>query len=117
MLLLKNPQFLSNCYETWSKCPSNGYIQMAKYQLDWVEIVDFSLIASYFSGWMFFWIWSQCVASYLVNYIAINFFTKYFSSAVHSDLCGKSALKRDHAKNKNFREINFLVTSLVKPLI
>ena len=34
---------------------------MAKYQLDWVKIVDFSLIASYLSGWTFFWIWSQCI--------------------------------------------------------
>ena len=72
MLLLKNPQFLSNCYETLSKCPSNGQIQMAKYQLDWVKIVDFSLIASYFSGWTFFWIWSQCgIRIYVVRNVAI----------------------------------------------
>ena len=41
---------------------------MAKYKLDWVKIVHFSLIASYFSGWTFFWIWSQCeMGNYKTN--------------------------------------------------
>ena len=47
MLLLKNPQFLPNHYETLSKCGPHEYLILTKFPNDWVKIVDF-LIKAYF---------------------------------------------------------------------
>ena len=41
---MKNPQFSSNHYETWSKLQSHGREILPKSELDWPKIVDFSLI-------------------------------------------------------------------------
>ena len=41
MLLLKNPQFLTNHYETLSKCGTQGYLILTKFHNDWAKIVDF----------------------------------------------------------------------------
>ena len=48
MLLLKNPQFLSNHYENLSKCGINEYLSLTKIRNDWVKIVDFLIIAYFF---------------------------------------------------------------------
>ena len=45
MLLLKNPQFLPNHYETWSKLDTQELLILAKFHNDWLKIVDFLLIA------------------------------------------------------------------------
>ena len=37
----KNPQFLSNLYETWWKYSSCECFKFLQYQLDWIKIVDF----------------------------------------------------------------------------
>ena len=41
MVLLKNPQFLPNYYETWSKCPTIELVILTKFDNNWVKIVDF----------------------------------------------------------------------------
>ena len=46
MLLLKNPQFLHNHYETLSKWGPNEDFIFTKFRYDWVKIVDF-LIKAY----------------------------------------------------------------------
>ena len=52
MLLIKNPQFLPNFYGTLSKWRSDELIILAKCNQNWVQIVDFLLIA-------YFWAWCQ----------------------------------------------------------
>ena len=47
MLLLKNPQFLPDHYETLSKLGTHEYLIVSKFRNDWVKIVDF-LIKAYF---------------------------------------------------------------------
>ena len=47
ILLLKNPQFLPNSFETWSKGPLYQSVKLSKSQKNWVKIVDF-LIRAYF---------------------------------------------------------------------
>ena len=37
--IIKNPQFLPNGYETWSK------LNLPECQFDWIKIVDFLLVA------------------------------------------------------------------------
>ena len=37
----KNPQLLSNLYETWWKYSSSECFKFLQYQLDWIKIVDF----------------------------------------------------------------------------
>ena len=44
MLLIKNPQFLPNYYETLSKLPTIELIILTKFYNDWVKTVDFLLI-------------------------------------------------------------------------
>ena len=46
MLLLKNPQFLPNDYETRSKFSSHEYLILTEFHNHWVKIVDF-LIKAY----------------------------------------------------------------------
>ena len=41
---MKNPQFSSNQYETWSKWSSHGWAKLPKFELDRPKIADFSLI-------------------------------------------------------------------------
>ena len=41
MLLLKNPQFLPNHFETLSKYATQELLILAKFHDDWVKIVDF----------------------------------------------------------------------------
>ena len=48
MRLLKNPQFLSNLYETWSKWPPGKVSILTKSHTNWAKIVDF-LIKAHFS--------------------------------------------------------------------
>ena len=47
MLLLENPQFLPNHYETLSQNRTHEFPIVAKFRNDWVKIVDF-LIKAYF---------------------------------------------------------------------
>ena len=48
MLLLKNPQFLPNLYETWSKWLPGKVSILTKSHTNWAKIVDF-LIKAHFS--------------------------------------------------------------------
>ena len=59
MLLLKNPQFLPNHYETLSKLGTHGYPILAKFRYDWVKIVDFSIKAYFWES--LHWPYSQCM--------------------------------------------------------
>ena len=45
---------LSNLYETWWKYSSQEYFMLLEYQLDWIKIVDFSLIAKFMPCVLFF---------------------------------------------------------------
>ena len=45
MLLLKNPQFYPNHYETLSKWGPNEDFIFTKFRYDWVKIVDFLMKA------------------------------------------------------------------------
>ena len=48
MILLKNPQFLRNRYETWSKCGTTHELRIfIKFCNDCIKIVDF-LVKVYF---------------------------------------------------------------------
>ena len=47
---MKNPQLLSNRYEPWGKYTSLEWFMMLEYQLDWIKIVDFSLIAKFLAS-------------------------------------------------------------------
>ena len=47
MLLLQNPQFLPNHYETLSKQGTHEYLVLTKFHNDWFKIVDF-VIKAYF---------------------------------------------------------------------
>ena len=47
MLLIKNPQFLSNHYKTWSKSGINENLILTKFRNYWVKIVDFLSIAHF----------------------------------------------------------------------
>ena len=51
LLLIKNPQFLPNIFETWSKGLPHELVILNKSQRNWVKIVDF-LIRAYF--------WATC---------------------------------------------------------
>ena len=53
MLLIKNPQFLPNFYDTLSKCPTHELVILAKCHKNWVKIVDFFLIAYFWAGGQF----------------------------------------------------------------
>ena len=46
MILLKNPQFLPNDYETRSKLSTHEYLILTEFHNHWVKIVDF-LIKAY----------------------------------------------------------------------
>ena len=46
--LIKNPQFLPNLYETWSKWPPGKVSILTKSLTNWAKIVDF-LIKAHFS--------------------------------------------------------------------
>ena len=45
-IVSKNPQFLSNDYETWSILTTNEYLILIEFHNRWVKIVDF-LIKAY----------------------------------------------------------------------
>ena len=47
-LLIENPQFLPNFYETWSKWPPRELSILTKCHKNWAKIVDF-LLKAYFS--------------------------------------------------------------------
>ena len=46
----KNPQFLSNHYETWWKYSSHECFKFLQYQLDSIKIVDFLVIAKFMAS-------------------------------------------------------------------
>ena len=45
LLLVKNPQYLSNFTQTFRDWPNHGAVSYWKFELNWIRIVDFSLIA------------------------------------------------------------------------
>ena len=61
MLLMKNPQFLPNQADILPSEFIHWTDILTKFHNNWTKIVDFLVIAFYFPGWTFFWIWSQCV--------------------------------------------------------
>ena len=60
MLLMKNPQFLPNQADILPSEFIHWTDILTKFHNNWTKIVDFLVIAFYFPGWTFFWIWSQC---------------------------------------------------------
>ena len=50
MLLLKNPQFLPDHYETLSKLGTHEYLIVSKFRDDWVKIVDFLIKGHFWSS-------------------------------------------------------------------
>ena len=61
MLLTKNLQFLPNQADILPFELVHWTDILTKFHSNWTKIVDFSVIATYFAWWTFFWIWSQCV--------------------------------------------------------
>ena len=55
MLLIKNPQFSPNFYDTLSKYPTHELVILAKCHKNWVKIVDFLLIAYFWACGQFRW--------------------------------------------------------------
>ena len=53
MLLLKNPQFLPNDYETRSKLSTHEYLILTKFYNHWVKIVDSLLLANFWASLYF----------------------------------------------------------------
>ena len=51
---MKNLQFLSNFYETWSKWQSHQVVRLPKYQVDTTKIVDFSLLKTFWASLIFY---------------------------------------------------------------
>ena len=79
MLLLKNPQFLRNHNETWSKCGTHGLFIFTKFCNDCIKIVDF-LIKAYFWGFLKFgapycniYIFSSKIIVYQENFYHLMF--------------------------------------------
>ena len=79
MLLLKNPQFLRNHNETWSKCGTHGLFIFTKFCNDCIKIVDFLIKAH-------FWVtpdlpWTHCkcpiavYSEYVHNIYVFEFLT------------------------------------------
>ena len=52
--LIKNPQFLSNLHETWWKWLSHEAIIFTKFHKDWTKIMDFLLMANFWTCPVFF---------------------------------------------------------------
>ena len=78
MLLLKNPQFLPNHYETLPKQGTHEYYILAKFRNDWVKIVNF-LIKAYFCLSLH-WPYSQCTRSTLSTTKKFSRFFRIFFS-------------------------------------
>ena len=57
---MKNPQFLPNQADILPSEFIHWTDILTKFHNNWTKIVDFLVIAFYFPGWTFFWIWSQC---------------------------------------------------------
>ena len=53
MVLLKNPQFLPNFFETWSKWPPCESVILTKSQRNRIEIVYFLIIAYFWARYQF----------------------------------------------------------------
>ena len=53
-LLIENPQLLSNLHETQWKYSSHEYFMLLEFQLDWIKIVDFLLVAKFKACLLFF---------------------------------------------------------------
>ena len=53
-LLIENPQLLSNLHETRWKYSSHEYFMLLEFQLDWIKIVDFLLVAKFKACLLFF---------------------------------------------------------------
>ena len=82
LLLIKNPQLLFNLYETWWKYSSHEYFMLLEYQLDWIKIVNFLLIAKFWATANNFYSPSKYFSFHLVysryvNQIAYTLQSKY----------------------------------------
>ena len=53
-LLIKNLQFLSKNFETWSKWPNHEMVKWTKFHWIWVKIVEFLLIANFRASRIFY---------------------------------------------------------------
>ena len=85
MLLLKNPQFLRNHNETWSKCGTHGLFIFTKFCNDCIKIVDF-LIKAYF------WIFLKFGATNCTPYLPIPPSMHMYSPGPWSDRHGRKLL-------------------------
>ena len=64
MLFIKNLQFLPNHYETWPPWPNYELLILTKFHNDWVQIVDFSLMAYFWACVIFYY----SVSTYNVSF-------------------------------------------------
>ena len=46
-LFIENPQLLSNLHETQRKYSTYEYFMFLEFQLDWIKIMDFLLVAKF----------------------------------------------------------------------
>ena len=76
MLLMKNPQFLPNQADILPSEFIHWTDILTKFHNNWTKIVDFLVIAFYFPGWTFFWIWSQCGSHFQVLFHAAHCWSK-----------------------------------------
>ena len=93
MFLLKNPQFLRNHNETWSKCGTHGLFIFTKFCNDCIKIVDF-LIKAYFWGFLKFGA-PYCTRCAIQNWtISFSWFFKEFSAYNETTVTCNTAMER-----------------------
>ena len=68
---IKNPQFLPNLYETWSKYWPHQMIILTKFHNDWAKIGDF-LLKAHFSMCPIFFASDFITIQFLFFYLAYN---------------------------------------------
>ena len=95
MLLLENPQFLSNFFATLPKCLTHGWVILAKAQRNWIKIVDFPIKAR-------FWLWvAVIVKSAIFTRFYWNFAKMSDTWVGHFDIISKTLDKNCGFSNKS----------------
>ena len=72
MLLIKNPQFLSNQYETLSKWGPHDNFILTKFRINWVKIVDFLIKAYFWFSVRFFDSHLTCIIKVSLNMLVVG---------------------------------------------
>ena len=74
ILLIKNPKFSSNYYDTWSKWLTNELAILTEFHNYWIEIVYYLLMEYFWTTGKFSWdtlynIWNYMYLQYLKLYL------------------------------------------------